>query len=601
MPQTRTLFMTTLVLAVMSLFLAIVLTGCVLCLILLPAYRLSHRFVLAESGINKSKWKWTFGLAVLLCFVALLLSFTLFVQLPDCLAKDSPDHSCSSNECGSFIGGQRQKGGYLHIYTPFVGWGSAVASCIFVAIVGTLFLALFGRKRNARAPGLALATINATEHSRREATPDPADDDAGERRPLLAGEKAERARRADSPGSPSRDNGGLHHRTTSSAKTSPKDKAEDATIDDCDSPLAYHKPCPSSPSLARMQPLITLTSPRHTPSPLANLDSRFAAAAALPTATPTFADTKGETPLLEEHGEAEAERNGGTQGSEGAREANISSTSTTHGDADTASGEGASEEAKETKGEGERTEDTTKDDKRREVSAAEATVEDAIEEKESGEAEPQAVEGAGGETHGETMKEEKAEQKEKAEGEQEEDPTPKPVARRAFATMQRMSYKDYAKKKAAPPTPESVLGPSRVRGVPTNRMALRSRGAPLSSVKDQALATSPSRSATMPAATRRLPTTAARPRAVLASEDTERPTTQPEPEEREKEKETEETKESEKVDKKEENEEEESKPAGEQTNSSDDTTHSVAATSSTTTVTDSNTTEEDDDRSDSAS
>ncbi len=499
MPQTRTLFMTTLVLAVMSLVLAIVLTGCVLCLILLPAYRLSHRFILAESGINKSKWKWTFGLAVLLCFVALLLSFTLFVQLPDCLAKDSPDHSCSSNECGSFIGGQRQKGGYLHIYTPFVGWGSAVASCIFVSIVGTLFLALFGRKRKARAPGLALATINAAEHSRREATPDPVDDDdaAGERRPLLAGEKAERARQADSPGSPSRDNGGLHHRTTSSAKTSPA-KAEDATIDDCDSPLAYHKPCPSSPSLARMQPLIALTSPRHTPSPLANLDSRFAAAAA-----PTLVDTKEEAPLLEVHGETEAERNGGTQGSESAREANISSTSTTHGDADTASSEGASEEAKETKGEGEqRTEDTEKDDKQRKGSAVEATVGDAaIEEKESAsEAEPQAVEGGGGETQGETMKEAKeAEQKEKAEGEQEEeDPTPKPVARRAFATMQRMSYKDYAKKKAPPPTPESVLGPSRVRGVPTNRMALRSRGAPLSSVRDQALATSPSRSATMP-------------------------------------------------------------------------------------------------------
>jgi hypothetical protein len=506
MPQTRTLFMTTLVLAVTSLTLAVVLTGCVLCLILLPAYRVSSPFVLAESGINKRKWKWVFGLAVTLCFVALLFAFTLFLQLPSCFAQDSTNH-CSTNECDSFIGGQRQKGGYLRIHTPFVGWGSAVVSCAFVIVVGTLFLAFFGRKRNMRTVSHPLATINAAEHSRREATPvlaeEDEDEDSGERRPLLASEKAERARKADSHGE------SLDHRLT---VTKAPLVAEDATIDECDSPLAYHKPCPPSPSLSRMRPLTTLSSPRSPrasprlsgESPRSSLGTHLTTITPLPAAAVT---TEEQTPL-EEKRKADAEREDVPKDAQAAGEARIDESATPGSESEECK-EGTPIE--ETKNEEEKENDeqqmvsTEKSEERRK--ANEEVVAVAEEKEEAQPAVSETLSSVGGDAQVEMTSEEKTEEKteerveEKPEGEQ-QDAAPKPAARRAFATMQRMSYKDYAKKKAPPPTPESVLGPSRVRGVPSNRMALRSRGVPLSSVRETFPA-SPSRSATLPAASAR--------------------------------------------------------------------------------------------------
>jgi len=424
MLQTHALFMATLALSACSLLLALALVLCVVLAALLPAYH--HKpprwWLPSRPSLTQHKqWRWTFALLTLCCLMGLLLSPAIFLRLPSCLSHDLPG-LCSTGLCASLLSWRREGGNFL-LYIPFAGWFSTIASFGFVLVNGILFFA-FCWKCNCDRDGQCRTLFSGSKGIRREvrvASADPIaggndDEDAGERQPLLLScEKADRSKAtSERPFITSAINGTHEKRSCCGHDVSIVVEVGEAPIEQCDSPLAHYKPCPSSPTPVRLRSISSLS-----------------------LSPPTVAD-----------GEREKK-------------------------ADPAAV--ASEDPSKT------LEELGEDNSASDCSFActEALVEPGQD--------PQPVCSDGtAEDHTKNIGFEDQEPVSTLEKGEEMEQLNKPVTRRAFATKQRVSYKDIAKK-ASIPAPESALGVERVRRTP-RRVTMRGQAAALLASREKELA-----------------------------------------------------------------------------------------------------------------
>ncbi len=141
----------------------------------------------------------------------------------------------------------------MHIYTPFVGWASTVVSCVISLLVSLLFVGFFGLWER---PDTYKSINSSTEYLHFFHRQD-------EERESLLGKKKIKENGATNTSSEllKEDSiGGLHIRTAA-IKRIVNANVNDAyhDLDQCDQPITYHKPCAPCPSPPRILPLAHLS------------------------------------------------------------------------------------------------------------------------------------------------------------------------------------------------------------------------------------------------------------------------------------------------------------------------------------------------------